>query len=101
MKFQIVEKLIPTKFVVIDNIEFELLKLIGCLNQFLNKVDDNYCDYSFIDYELEYFLETKYLVELGLLKNYRGYHMSNLFCIKNEEAYKTMKTLLKKLYKIR
>lgn len=102
MKFEIIEKMIPTKFVVLNGVEFELSNLFCCLHQILNqtKIDDKYGDYSLRDYELEYYLETQKLVEFGWVKHYRGSRMANLFCVKSEETYQIMADLLRQLYEI-
>jgi hypothetical protein len=102
MKFEIIEKMIPTKFVVFNGVEFELSNLIGCLSQLLNstEIDDHYGEYSLRSYELDYFAETKKLVEFGWVANYTGSRMADLYCVKDDESYKMMRDLLDKLYEI-
>lgn len=97
MNFEIVEKLVPTKFVMLNGIEFEFVNLIGCIQQFLD-IADVYYDAPLKDYELEFYDETKKLEKLDLITSYIGSRMAHLYCIKNEESYKTMKDLLSKLY---
>ena len=88
MKFEIIEKLIPTKFVVINNVEFNLVNLIGCLRQILydTKINDPYGDYSLRGYEIYDYDAMEKLVEMGLVKNYRGSRMANLYCMKDKNA---------------
>ena len=64
MQFEVIERLVPRKFVVLNDVEFELRKLVGCLQQFLydTRVDDHYGDYSLRDYELDYYYETKGII---------------------------------------
>ena len=102
MKFEIIEKLIPTKFVVLNGVEFKLGRLIGCLSQLLNEteIDDRYGDYSLRDYELDFYSETKKLVEFGWIKNYTGSRMADLYCVKDESSYKIMNDLMHELYDI-
>ena len=102
MKFEVIEKMIPTKFVVLNGVEFERGSLIGCLSQLLNstEIDDHYGEYSLRSYELDYYSETKKLVEFGWVKNYTGSRMADLYCVKDEESYKIMDDLLNALYEV-
>ena len=102
MQFEVIEKMIPTKFIVLNGVEFELGNLIGCLSQFLNstEINDRYGEYSLRSYELDYWKETQNLVEFGWVKNYTGSIMADLYCVKDEESYKTMSNLLDKLYSL-
>lgn len=98
MDIKIYEKPVMTKFITIDGEEFELRNLCGALYQIqTTKEDDHYGDYSLRDYEL-YSKETMdKLVKLGLVKNYTGSRMANLYCMKDEEA---LNNLLNTLYEL-
>lgn len=98
MDIKIYEKPVMTKFVVVNGVEFELGNLFGCLEEIRRtEVDDHYGDYSLRDYELSYPNEMNKLVEMGLVKNYIGSRMANLYCMKNE---KEIEDLVEKLYEL-
>lgn len=103
MKFEVIERLVPTKFIVLNGVEFECSNLIGCLHQFLDNtnIDDRYGDYSLREYELDFYTETKKLVEFGWVANYTGSRMAKLYCVKSEESYKIMNDLLDELHKVK
>ena len=103
MKFEVIEKLVPTKFIMLNGVEFEHSNLIGCLSQILNltEIDDRYGEYSLRGYELEYYSETKTLVKFGWVKNYTGSRMADLYCVKDEDSYKVMRDLLDVLYEVK
>lgn len=87
--FEIIEKPVITKFVIINNKEIELNDLLSGIIQILEETNENdtFGDYSLRDYELNCSIDTiNILVELDLVKNYTGSRMANLYCIKNKEA---------------
>lgn len=99
MKIDIYEKIIPTKFISINGVEFVYDRLLGCLEELMRtEPDDDYGDYSLRSYELSFKKETEILVKMGLIKNYIGPRKANLYCIKNEESLKIMEKLQKYLY---
>ena len=63
--------------------------------KFVTVNDDHHGDYSLRDYELFYSNEMDKLVEMGLVKNYIGSRMANLYCIKDEEK---VEKLIMELY---
>ena len=91
--FKIVEKSIITKFIVINNTEVELSDILNAITDMLYKTeeDDNYGEHSLRSYELSCSKSAiKILVDLGLVKNYIGSRMANLFCMKDEKALKEL-----------
>lgn len=98
MDIKIYEKQIPTKFIEIDGVEFELGNLFCCLEEIRRtEENDHYGEYSLRDYELSYPNDMDKLVEMGLVKNYTGSRMANLYCMKNE---KEIERLVEKLYEM-
>lgn len=99
MDIKIYEKLIPTKFVKVDGVEFEMGDLCCALEQMLNtKENDTYGDYSLRDYELSCGYDTmEKLVNMGLVKNYTGSRMANLFCVKDKAK---IEKIVEKLYEM-
>ena len=97
LKVNIFEKPVITKFVMVGNEEFELDTLYSCLNQLLRETqeDDHYGEYSLRAYELEDKNTMDKLVNLGLVKNYTGSRMANLYCMKDENG---INQLLNTLY---
>lgn len=86
LKIDIYDKPVITKFINVNGVEFELSKLFGCLEEIRRtEVDDHYGDYSLRDYELSHPREMNKLVKMGLVKNYTGPRMANLYCMKDEE----------------
>jgi hypothetical protein len=88
-----------TKFVIIDGEEFKLSELYSCLEQIEEETleDDHYGGYSLRDYELIYPKAMDRLVKMGLVKNYTGSRMANLYCMKDKKA---IKSLLRTLYEL-
>lgn len=88
-----------TKFVTVNDIEFELGDLCCALEQMISThKGDHYGEYSLRDYELHCSCETMdKLVEMGLVKNYIGSRMANLYCVADKKA---VTDLLHKLYEI-
>ena len=87
LQIDIYDKHVITKFINVNGVEFELGKLLCCLEEIRRtEVDDHYGDYSLRDYELSHPGEMDKLVEMGLVKNYIGSRMANLYCMKDEKA---------------
>lgn len=98
MDIRIYEKPVITKFVVVNGVEFELGELCCCLEEIRRTtVDDHYGDYSLRNYELSHPNEMDKLVKMGLVKNYTGPRMANLYCMKDE---KSIEDLITKLYEL-
>lgn len=96
MDVKIVEKMVAIKFVIIDDEEFELGKLICSLDEISDtEEDDDFGDYSLRDYELSFPNTMDKLVKLGLVKNYTGSRQANLYCLKDAEG---VDNLLETLY---
>lgn len=98
MDIKIFEKPVITKFITIDGEEFELGNLYASLDQIIETQEDNcWGDYGLRDYEL-YDSETmNKLVKMGLVKNYRGPRMANLYCIKDKKGAEELLYTLCKL----
>ena len=87
MEIKMYEKPVITKFVTVNGVEFELGSLYTCLSEIRNtEEDDHYGEYSLRGYELSYPDEMDKLVEMGLVKNYTGSRMANLYCMKDEKG---------------
>ena len=88
MKVEVYEKPILTRFISVNGVEFEMSDLLCALGDIRRTVvDDHYGDHSLRDYELSCSHKTMIeLVKMGLVKNYTGSRMANLFCMKDEEA---------------
>ena len=99
MDIKIYEKPVMTKFVTVDGEEFDLYELESSLIQFLDETKErnSYGDYSLRDYELYNYEVTQELVKMGLVSNYTGSRMADLYCTKDEKA---MRYLLDSLYKL-
>lgn len=98
MEIEIYKKPVITEFVMIDGVEFELGELLCCLEEIRRtEPDDHYGDYSLRDYELSHPNEMDKLVKMGLVKNYTGSRMANLYCIKDGKG---IDDLLNKLYEL-
>lgn len=92
MDIEIYEKPVMTKFVVIDGEEFECYKLLACLEQINETEKCSLRDYELLDYEI-----TKKLVKMGLVCNYTGSRMADLYCMKNK---KDIEDLIDTLYEL-
>ena len=100
MKIKTYEKPIITKFVEVDGEEFKFTELCASLEQILKtNEDDRYGDYSLRDYELYYPDVMDKLVKFGLVKNYTGSRMANLYCMKNEEGINNLLDILYEPYR--
>lgn len=98
MDIKIYEKPVMTQFIILNGVEFKASHLYCCLEEIRQtKKDDHYGDYSLRDYELSYPEEMDKLVKMGLVKNYTGSRMANLYCMKDEKA---IKNLVEKLYEL-
>lgn len=99
MDVAIYEKKVITKFVTIDGEEFNLSELYSCLEQIKEETleDDRYGVYSLRRYELYYPKAMDKLVKMGLVKNYTGSRMANLYCMKDK---KSIENLLNILYEL-
>lgn len=90
------EKPVMVDFIYVNGVEFEARHLFCCLEEIKKtKENDIYGDYSLRDYELHYPDAMNKLVEMGLVKNYTGSRMANLYCMKDEKG---IDELLKCLY---
>lgn len=97
MDIKVYEKPVITKFVMINGEEFELGMLIACLEQISDTIYDIYGNYSLRDYELIDYEITKKLVNMGVVKNFIGSRMADLYCIKDKEG---IEELLDTLYEL-
>lgn len=98
MYIEIYEKPVPTKFVMVYGEEFELNELCACLEQISEtEENDNFGDYSLREYQLYYPKTMNKLVKLGLVKNYTGSRMADLYCMKDKDK---VGELLDTLYKL-
>lgn len=87
MEIKLYEKPVITKFVEIDGEEFLLSEMYGALTQMLEtRENDCYGEYSFRNYELDSYEATQKLVKMGLVKNYTGSRMADLYCIKDKKG---------------
>lgn len=95
MNIKVYEKPIITKFVMIDGVEFELGALFSSLEQ-INETweNDKYGDYSLRDYELYYPDVMDKLVKMGLVSNYTGSRMADLYCMKDKKAIEDLINVL-------
>ena len=98
MDIKIYQKPVITKFVVIDGEEFKLSELYSCLDQ-IDGTDegDKYGTYSLRYYEIDYPEVMDKLVRMGLVRNYTGSRMANLYCIKDRKG---IENLFDTLYKL-
>lgn len=95
MDIKFYEKPIITKFVIVDGEEFRLNELFASLEQILEtNVYDCYGDYSLRDYELYYPDAMDKLVKMGLVKNYIGSRMANLYCMKDKTGVEKLLDIL-------
>lgn len=101
MKIKTYEKPIITKFVEIDGEKFKFNELCASLEQILNQTieDDKYGDYSLRGYELYYPDVMSKLVKMGLVKNYTGSRMADLYCMKNEKGINNLLDMLYESYR--
>ena len=99
MEIKIYEKPVIIKFISVNGVEFELGHLCCCLEEIrqLTTENDRWGDASLRDYELSHPNDMDKLVKLGLVKNYTGSRMSNLYCMKDEKG---INALLHKLYEL-
>lgn len=96
MEISIYEKPVIEKFVSINGVEFILGELLCCLEEIRGTgVDDRYGEYSLRYYEVSHPDEMDKLVKMGLVKNYTGSRMANLYCMKDANA---INDLIDKLY---
>ena len=98
MDIKLYEKPVITKFVTVDGVEFELGELLCSLEEIQRtNTNDHFGDYSLRDYELSYPNTMDELVKMGLVKNYTGSRMANLYCIKDKDR---IQELIDKLYEL-
>lgn len=92
MEIKIYEKTVVTEFVMIDGKEFELGELESSLIQLLEQTEENdrWGDYSLRDYELYNCEVVDELVKMGLVKNYTGSRMADLYCMKDEKKIRDL-----------
>lgn len=95
MDIKFYEKPIITKFVTVDGEEFRLNELFASLEQ-INETreNDRYGDYSLRDYELYYPDTMDKLVKMGLVYNYTGSRMANLYCMKDKAGVEKLLDIL-------
>ena len=98
LNIKIYDKLIPTTFVTLGGIEFDIRELCSTISKLLNteEYDNGYGEYSLRDYEINVDVAKK-LVELDLAKHFIGSRMARLYCVKNKEK---LEKLLDELYDI-
>lgn len=98
MEIRTYEKPVLTTFATVNGIEFVLSELLCCLEEIRRtQEDDRYGEYSLREYELSYPCEMDKLVKMGLVKNYTGSKMANLYCMKDELEIEELMTALYKL----
>lgn len=101
MDVRVYEKTIVEKFVTIDGIEFKLGELLSVLYQIIGTID---CDgslcmeYPLRSYELYDFKITKELVKMGLVYNYTGSKMADLYLAKDINSIKELINILEEQY---
>lgn len=97
MDIKIYEKQTITKFVTIDGMEFKLGDFLSVLYQMEDTIDydgDLCMEYPLRSYELYDFEITKELVKMGLVHNYRGSGMADLYLAKDVNAIKKLIDIL-------
>lgn len=95
MDIKVYEKPVIKKFVTIDGVEFGLNELFCSLEQINEtKENDGYGEYSLRDYELYYPDTMNKLVKMGLVSNYTGSRMANLYCMKDKNAIEKLIDIL-------
>ena len=95
MKIEIIERPVITKFAIIDGEEFDLGDLYASLNEILEtEENDKYGEYSLRDYELHDKKTMDKLVEMGLVKNFIGSRMANLYCVKDAKRTEELLNML-------
>ena len=84
MDIKIYKKPVIKKFVTINGEEFALGELYSALEQISEtRENDIYGDYSLRVYEINCDIKVmNKLVDMGLVKNYTGSRMANLYCMK-------------------
>lgn len=98
MEIKVYGKPVMTKFVVLNGEEFQLSEVYVSLEQIMNtKEDDFWGDYSLRDYQLYSQEVMDYLVDMGLVKNYPGPRMANLYCMKDEKGIEKLQEILYEL----
>ena len=95
MNIKVYEKPVITKFVTIDGVDFKLGVLFSSLEQ-INETweNDKYGEYSLRDYELYDPDVMDKLVKMGLVSNYTGSRMANLYCAKDKKAIEDLINVL-------
>lgn len=99
MEIKVYGKPVMTKFVVLDGKEFELSEVYVSLEQIMDTHENDSCygDYSLRDYQLYSQEVMDHLVKMGLVKNYPGPRMANLYCMKNEKGIEKLQEILYEL----
>ena len=93
-------KNVPTVFIELNGKEFTTRSVLRALNEILNTDEnDMYGDGSLRDYELSYDSYNIFntLVDMGLVKNYTGSRMANLYCIASG-CTETLENLMDTIY---
>lgn len=101
MDIKIYEKPVVVKFVTIDGMEFKLGDLLSVLCQMLDTIDydGELCmEYPLRRYELYDYEITKELVKMGLVHNYTGSRMADLYLAKDVNAIKNLIDILEEQY---
>lgn len=95
MEINMYEKPVTTRFVSVNGVEFKFGVLLCCLEEIrTTEVDDHYGDHSLRDYELSHPNEMNKLVKIGLVKNYTGSRMANLYCMQDKEEIEKLVNVL-------
>lgn len=98
MNIKLIGKPVMTTFVVFDGNEFPLSEVYASLEQINNTMEDDYWgDYSLRDYQLISQEVMDYFVKMGLVKNYSGPRMANLYCMKSANGIERLQNVLYKL----
>lgn len=100
MDIKVYEKPVIKKFVTVDGEEFALGELYSALEQISGETKENdiYGEYSLREYEIDCNIEVmNKLVDIGLVKNYTGSRMANLYCMKDKDR---IEKLLETLYEL-
>lgn len=98
MNIRFYKEPVITTFVEVEGETFKLNDLFSSLEQIQEtNENDRWGDYSLRDYELYHPDVMDKLVNMGLVKNYTGSRMANLYCMKDKNA---IKELLDRLYEL-
>jgi len=86
LNIDFLEKPVIVNFIKIDGKEYPARNILGAISEIEDTAtNDRFGDYSLRDYEIYHIEEMDALVKLGLVKNYTGSRMANLYCVKDKE----------------